>query len=171
MSIGRILMAMLLLSVVGITACKKEEEAPVQVKPVKKVAVPVQAQITTTKKYEYVYDPTGKRDPFKPFIELSKKAAEGKGVPMTPLQSYEIAELRLVGVIILPGKKVAMIEDPTGKGYSVKEGALIGKNDGRIVEIAKDEVLIEERYVDEMARTKTRKVSMRIPKAQGGEDR
>lgn len=153
-----------------IAGCKKEEKAPVQAMPVKKAAAPVQAPMTTVKKEEYVYSPAGKRDPFKPFIELEKKAMQVK-VPTTPLQLYDLTDLRLVGVIILPGKKVAMIEDPTGKGYHISEGTLIGKSGGRVVEIKKDEVFVEEKYIDEMAQTRTRKVSITIPREQGGEGR
>lgn len=152
------------------TGCQKEEEAPPPVKTVKKAAAPVQAAITTVKKIEYVYEPAGKRDPFKPFVELVKKAAPSK-VPTTPLQAYDLNELRLVGVLILPGKKVAMIEDPTGKGYSVKEGTLIGMKEGKVVEIIKDEVVVEERYLDETGQAKTMRVSMKIPREQGGEGR
>ncbi len=151
-----------------LTGCKKEEVAPPPVVPVKKAATPVQAAITTVKKEEYVYSPIGKRDPFKPFIEKKVSAAVSK-VPTTPLQGYDLGALRLVGVILLPGKKVAIIEDPTGRGYHVKEGTLIGMNEGRVVEIIKDEVIVEEKYLDEMGQTKTRKVSISIPKEQGGE--
>jgi type IV pilus assembly protein PilP len=149
------------------TGCKKEEVAAPPIVPVKKAAPPVQAVITAERKVEYAYEPAGKRDPFRPFIELEKKAPVA--VPATPLQAYDISELRLVGVIILPDKKVAMIEDPTGKGYNVKIGTPIGRYEGKVVDILKDEVVIEEKYLDEMARIKTRRVSMRIPKEEGGE--
>ncbi len=151
-----------------ITGCKKEEKAPVQAMPVKKAVAPVQAPMTTVKKEEYVYSPAGKRDPFRPFIELEKKAMQVK-VPTTPLQLYDLNDLRLVGIIILPGKKVAMIEDPAGKGYQISVGTLIGKSGGRVVEIRKDEVVVEEKFMDDMAQTKTRRVSITIPREQGGE--
>ena len=154
--------------------CKKEEAAPPPAAAAKKAAAPVQAVMTTVKKEEYVYVAAGKRDPFKPFIELEKKEVSSKvasTTPMTPLQAYDLSELRLVGVIILPGKKVAMIEDPTGKGYNVKEGTLIGASDGKVVEIQKDEVVVEEKYRDEMGKTRTRKASIRIPREQGEEGR
>ena len=153
-----------------IAGCKKEEKAPVQAMPVKKAVAPVQAPVTTVIKEEYVYSPAGKRDPFMPFISMEKKAMQVK-VPITPLQLYDLTDLRLVGVIILPGKKVVMIEDPTGKGYHISEGTLIGKNGGRVVEIRKDEVVVEEKYINEMAQTRTRKVSITILREQGGEAR
>lgn len=160
-----------LLALIG--GCAKEEVAPVTAAPVKKVVAPVETAMTTEKMPEYVYNPTGKRDPFKTFIEAGTgKKAHGVA-PVTPLQSYDLAALRLVGIMLLPGKKVAIIEDPTGKGYHVKVGTSIGMNDGVVVEILKDEVVVEEKYLDETAQTKARKVSVKIPKEEdrGGEGR
>lgn len=156
------------------TGCKKEEVAAPPAAPAKKAAAPVQAAMTTAKKEEYVYEPSGRRDPFKPFIELEGKKASvrvSSTASITPLETYDLSELRLVGVIILPGKKVAMVEDPAGKGYNVKEGTLIGINEGKVVEVLKDEVVVEEKYRDELAKIRSRRVSIKIPKEQEGEGR
>ena len=159
------LMIVSLLLVFGSAGCTKEEVPPARVTPVKKVVAPVDTAMTTEKKPEYVYDPAGKRDPFKTFLESVKKV--GVVAPATPLQSYDLNTLKLVGIMMLPGKKVAIIEDPTGKGYHVKVGTHIGLNDGVVVDILSDEVLVEERYLDVTAQTKARKVSIKIPKEQG----
>lgn len=160
---------MVLLFAVG--GCKKEEAVvPVPAKPPKKAVAPIQTSSAEERGGEYHYDPIGKRDPFKPFIQLEKKETTAKRA-VAPLQIFDLTELRLVGIILLPGKKVAMVEDPSGKGYNIREGTLIGKNEGRVIDIMKDEVVVEERFVDEMAQTKTRKVSMKIQREQGGEDR
>lgn len=152
-----------LLALIG--GCAKEEVAPVTAAPAKKVVAPVQASMTAEIKPEYVYDSSGKRDPFKSFIDTEKKARPA--APATPLQSYDLNTLRLVGIMMLPGKKLAIIEDPSGKGYHVKVGTHIGLNDGVVVEILKDEVVVEESYLDVTAQTKARKVSIKIPKEQG----
>lgn len=169
---GQLLLLMALMAVsICVSGCNKGEVAPVKVAPVKKTVAPVQIAVAPVKKAEYLYDPAGKRDPFKTFIEVGKTARAV--APATPLQSYDLNALRLVGIMMLPGKKVAIIEDPTGKGYHVKEGTRIGMNDGVVVEILNDEVIVEERYLDETAQTKKRKVSVKIPKeqGQGGESR
>jgi type IV pilus assembly protein PilP len=67
---------------------------------------------------------------------------------MTPLQKFEISQLKLVAIISLPEGNIALVEDGTGKGYFVKKGTLIGKNDGKVTKILKDKVLIEEVYQD-----------------------
>lgn len=170
---GQLLLLAALFAVnICVSGCNKAEEAHVQIAPVKKAVVPVQAALDIVKKVDYIYDPAGKRDPFKAFIiEAGKKA--GPVAPATPLQSYNLSALRLVGIMMLPGKKVAIIEDPTGKGYHVKEGTHIGLNEGVVFRILNDEVIVEENYLDESAQTKKRMVSVKIPKeqGQGGEDR
>ena len=172
-NLSTFLMIVSLLLVFGSTGCGKEEVAPARVAPVKKVVAPVETAMTTEKMPEYVYNPAGKRDPFKTFIESVTEKKERAAAPVSPLQSYDLNTLRLVGIMMLPGKKVAIVEDPSGKGYHVKVGTHIGLNDGVVVEILKDEVIVEEKYLDETLQTKARKVSVKIPKeeGQGGEVR
>ena len=172
-NLSTFLMIVSLLLVFGSTGCGKEEVAPARVAPVKKVVAPVETAMTTEKMPEYVYNPAGKRDPFKTFIESVTEKKERAAAPVSPLQSYDLNTLRLVGIMMLPGKKVAIVEDPSGKGYHVKVGTHIGLNDGVVVEILKDEVIVEEKYLDETLQTRARKVSVKIPKeeGQGGEVR
>ena len=172
-NLSTFLMIVSLLLVFGSTGCGKEEVAPARVAPVKKVVAPVETAMTTEKMPEYVYNPAGKRDPFRTFIESVTEKKERAAAPVSPLQSYDLNTLRLVGIMMLPGKKVAIVEDPSGKGYHVKVGTHIGLNDGVVVEILKDEVIVEEKYLDETLQTKARKVSVKIPKeeGQGGEVR
>jgi type IV pilus assembly protein PilP len=108
---------------------------------------------------EYSYDPTGKADPFKPFIQLTSQGSS-KYAPLTPLQKYDISQLKLVAIIITPGGNTALVEDTTGKGYFLKKGTGIGKNDGRVTKILKDKVIIEETYQDVLGQTKTNEISL-----------
>lgn len=157
-----------LLSWTFVAGCQKEEAPPLAQASVKKVAQPVQAVTAQVLTPEYVYDPAGKRDPFKSFIDTEKKARPT--APATPLQSFDINALKLVGVMMLPGKKIAIIEDPSGKGYHVKVGTLLGMNDGVVIDVLSDEVVIEEKYLDATSHTQVRKVTIKIPKEelQGG---
>jgi type IV pilus assembly protein PilP len=116
---------------------------------------------------EYSYNPAGKPDPFKPFIQLTP-VREARNVPMTPLQKFEISQLKLVAIICLPEGNIALVEDGTGKGYFVKKGTLIGKNDGKVTKILKDKVVIEEIYQDVFGQTKTSEISLSLHKPEGG---
>jgi type IV pilus assembly protein PilP len=101
---------------------------------------------------EFSYNPVGKPDPFSPFIQLTPEKIP-KTAFLTPLQKYDISQLRLVAIITLPEGSVALVEDQQGKGYMLKKGTLIGRHDGKVKAIHKDRVVIEEAYSDASART------------------
>ncbi len=121
------------------------------------------------KKMEYVYNPSGKRDPFLPFIARAPMEEVEVSVPKTELQEYELSQLTLVAVMSMGGKKVAMVEDPKGKGHVLRKGTLIGMNKGRVVGIEKDKVLIEERYRDILGDIKSTIKELVIKAPEGGE--
>jgi len=109
----------------------------------------------------YVYDPTGKPDPFRPFI-LEIKGPPPVIKPLQPLQRYEISQLKLVGIIWMPETPRAMLEDATGKGFIVSKGSLVGKNDGKVTEIFQDEVIITEKSTDILGETKIKDIKLRL---------
>ncbi|KAF0123632.1 MAG: type IV pilus assembly protein PilP [bacterium] len=119
---------------------------------------------------KYSYNPMGKRDPFKPFIS---KATAGKGKirgeRLVPLQRYNFSQLKLIGIIWRNDKNMAMVEDPEGRGYVLKKGTLIGENNGRVINILKDRVIIEEVYRNNSGKIKTRTASLKLHNAEGGE--
>ena len=137
---------------------KKEEPAKVvEKKEVEKKEEP-----------EYSYNPAGKPDPFKPFIQLTPVRGASRSTPLTPLQKYEISQLKLVAIISTPEGNIAMVEDATGKGYFLKKGTWIGKNDGKVTKILKDKVIIEEVYQDIFGQTKTNEISLFLQKIEEG---
>jgi type IV pilus assembly protein PilP len=117
---------------------------------------------------EFSYNPAGKPDPFKPFIQLTP-AREASRIPLTPLQKFDISQLKLVAIISTLEGNIAMVEDATGKGYFLKKGTWIGKNDGKVTKILKDKVIIEEVYQDIFGQTKTNEISLFLQKIEGGE--
>jgi type IV pilus assembly protein PilP len=120
------------------------------------------------KKEEYSYNPAGKPDPFKPFIQLVSAKGGSKTGPMTPLQKYDLSQLKLVAIISNPEGNIALVEDVAGKGYFLKKGTWIGKNDGKVTKILKDKVIVEEVYQDIFGQTKTNEVSIFLHKVEEG---
>ncbi|MBN2439377.1 MAG: pilus assembly protein PilP [Deltaproteobacteria bacterium] len=119
----------------------------------------------------YEYNPTGKSDPFAPFMEtdpvlkakqeeaLRKKALAAKGRPISPLQQVEIDQLRLVGISGDDRRRTAIVEDGIAKKhYPLFVGTYIGMNGGRIVSIRPDRVIIEERLPGQSRKAKKPKV-------------
>ena len=95
---------------------------------------------------DYTYDPTGKRDPFRPF-DLSRKPPEDSSV--TALERYDIGQLRLAAILDnAEGEKTAMVENEGGRGFTVKVGTKIGTNNGVVVSIERDKVKVLETTTD-----------------------
>jgi type IV pilus assembly protein PilP len=97
---------------------------------------------------EYIYDPTGKRDPFRPFTLKVEKKAETPPEELTPLQRYNLSQLKLTAIIYDPEREtgIAMVEAPDLKGYNIFVGSEIGG--GRVVRITDTEVQVEVNYED-----------------------
>ncbi len=115
---------------------------------------------------EYRYDPTGKPDPFRSFV-LALQSGTGAGSG-SPLERFDLSQLRLRGVIWGNDRPRALVMDPAGKAYIVAQGTPIGKNEGRIVRIADDGVTVKETYVDFLGKATTKDIELRLQERQGG---
>jgi type IV pilus assembly protein PilP len=89
---------------------------------------------------EYVYDPTGKRDPFKPFkIVRAKEEA-----PLEPIQKFELGALNLVGILWDVRTPRAIVKDPDGKIYTIVRNSKMGRHEGFVAAIREGEVVVIE---------------------------
>jgi type IV pilus assembly protein PilP len=61
------------------------------------------------------------------------------------LQKYELIDLKLVAVVVLDGDPTAMLEDPTGYGYVIRKGVLVGPNDGVVERVTPTGLIIKEK--------------------------
>jgi len=108
----------------------------------------------------YLYDPTGKTDPFKTFlVTKAEKESKEKSKPKTYLETMELSQLDLVVIVISPRDKWAMVKDSKGLGHVIKEGTPIGTNNGVVYKINKGEVVIREEYTDFKGQKQFRDVS------------
>lgn len=97
----------------------------------------------------YLYDPTGKTDPFASFIAKREKIEKKqKRKPQTYLETLDLSQLNLSVIIVSPTGKWAMVRDSKGLGHVIKEGTGIGTNGGVVHEIRAGEVIIREEYED-----------------------
>ncbi len=51
------------------------------------------------------------------------------------LENFDLSTLKLVGVYTMGEDRVAMVEDSTGAGHTVRRGNYMGKNNGRVEKI------------------------------------
>ena len=113
----------------------------------------------------YVYDPVGKRDPFQSLLEIRKPVVPDE--PQTPLQTFDLDQLRLVGSIVGMKEPRAMVTAPDGKSYIVKIGTKMGKNNGVVVKILNDRIEIKESFYDFTGEVRTGIQTIQLPKREG----
>ncbi len=117
----------------------------------------------------FSYNPEGKRDPFKPYLEagLVSKTAKNN---VFPLLNFPLSDLRLVAVIgISKNRYLAMVQTPDGKGYTIRAGMEIGSNRGKIKEIDSHSVSIEEEYTEMSGEKKKRMVVLSLHPPEEGQ--
>jgi type IV pilus assembly protein PilP len=124
---------------------KKPAAAPAAAAPVEAAAAAPAEAAAEPSKPEWSYSSVGKRDPFRSFLsELDKEAGSLATRCATPLGRFELEQLRLVAVVTGLEDPVAMVEAPTGVGYSVRRGACIGKNGGAVAAVRTGELVVSE---------------------------
>jgi type IV pilus assembly protein PilP len=114
----------------------------------------------------YHYDPTGKPDPFRSFVNSLKRA--DVTAASTPLERFDLSQLKLTGIVWDNDKPRALVNDPSGKAYIVAEGTAIGKNGGRVIRIGDNALVVKETYVDFLGKATTKDIEMRLHERQGG---
>jgi type IV pilus assembly protein PilP len=131
----------------------------------------LQKQITSARVPQPVsvvsFDFTNKRDPFKPYVQAPvAPAAPGKPArkmkDLLPIQTFDTEKFKVTGIITGIRENSALILDPSGKGYVVREGMLVGSNDGKIRRITNSTVEVEEVFRDDSGRMKKRLVKLTL---------
>jgi type IV pilus assembly protein PilP len=154
--------------------CNKEEQSspapPAQKAIGKNTPPPVQKQqssVSVPAINSASLDFVNRKDPFKPFVTETPHPEKGVGTSrsadLLPIQSYEVSKFKVVGIIVGLKENRALVIDPSGKGYVVKQGMLIGDSDGRIERITATTIDILEKYRDESGRIKSRTVKLTLP--------
>ncbi len=113
----------------------------------------------------FAYDATNKRDPFRSFV---LEEAKRKGGERGPLEQFELGQIQLQAIVWGTDKPRALVTDPQGRGYIVKEGTPIGKNSGQITRIGDNMVVVREIYEDTLGGRTEKDIEMRIRQSQGG---
>jgi Tfp pilus assembly protein PilP len=149
---------LLMAGALAVTPSRAEKQAPAA--PPAPAVVPVAVLDD-----DRPFDPTGRRDPFRP---PRANVVTRTGEPPTPLQRYEIGQLKLVAIIYDTTEPRAVVEDDQGLGYIVRVGTAIGANGGRVRNIERGRVLIEEDSVDFYGESHLSNVVMELRTAEGG---
>jgi type IV pilus assembly protein PilP len=114
---------------------------------------------------DYFYDPRGKRDPFRSIRFLN---AEAEKKDFGPLGEFELGQLELSAVIWDAANPRALVLDPGGRSHIVRTGSAIGKNNGQVIHIGDNLLLVQETYENFAGDRTTKDVELRIRLGQGG---
>jgi Tfp pilus assembly protein PilP len=116
----------------------------------------------------FSYDRTGMRDPFRSFEWEEKSRAAMDLADRGPLEQYDVNQLSLLAVVWNTGTARALLQDPSGKSYIVGSGTRIGKNEGRVIDIDDNLLVVKETYVDFLGQETTKDIELRIRRSEGG---
>ncbi|NLF25566.1 MAG: pilus assembly protein PilP [Deltaproteobacteria bacterium] len=105
----------------------------------------------------FIYDPQGKRDPFRSHDFSAKPREDHTG---QPLENYTYDDLTLTAVLKGLDTPKAIVEIPSGRGYTVTLGEPIGSSGGKIVEIKADKLVILETTIEFTGEKRTRTIEM-----------
>ena len=131
------------------------KEAPKEIEEAKKV-----------EQEEYKYDSKGRRDPFLSLVAITKeKPSKKKGA--SPIESYDIDEIKLMAIAWDKERYYAMIRLPDGKTYTITQGMSLGLQNGKVEKITKDNVLIREYIADYKGAMKPRDSILKLHKGEG----
>jgi len=166
----RIVLAVSILVALAFGGCEKEKPAPAPVvkktmpKEAAKAAEAAQPAAVTVAKPPPVsfYNPAGKRDPFVTFLKVREKETGPALGSLPPLQSYDLGEFRLVGIIWGLKAPRALVEDSGGKGYAVTIGTKIGRSGGVVTRITEKEIIVREEFRDYTGSKVKRDTSLKL---------
>lgn len=158
----------------AMTACKKKDApAPPPVNQTKPAPPkPVQGQQSSNRTGEGAerrFDFSSKKDPFKAFLTAPKPQQKAPSaipgaVSGLPIQSYELSQFKVIGLIGGLKENKGMVVDPTGKAYVIREGMTIGKNNGKIIKITAQYAEVAEQYLDDNGKLRKRVVRLTLPR-------
>jgi len=122
-----------------------------------------------------LYNPAGKIDPFAPLFKEEQIVTPDEGpvkkrqrrAHLTPLEKVDLSQLTLLGTILAPSGNRAMVADTDGKGYVVTQGTYIGMSSGRVMEILRDRIVVEEEVENILGKLSLRKRELKLQKPPG----
>jgi len=174
------------ITVFSVQGCKKNEQPPAPATPSKAAALPplvkrpekpIQKQLSSSSPLKAAapanqFDFSSKRDPFKPYVTMKKAAVPARtrtkknSTFALPINNYDVNQFKLIGIISGGRETRAMITDPGGKGYVIRVGMIIGKNDGRVMSITNSGVDVLEQFTDDNGKTRKEYIRINLPRKQ-----
>lgn len=120
----------------------------------------------------FTYSAEKRIDPFASFLRSpaeTRDEDQSSRQALSPLEQVAPTQLKLVGILDSPGRagRMALVELPNGKGYILRPGTLIGRNEGQVTGITKDQVTIEEQQKTPWGEEVQHSVVLELPGSSG----
>lgn len=114
---------------------------------------------------EVTYTAGSRRDPFLSLLaKMQQKRAERKR-HREPLERYDLAVFRLIGIIYDGSSYYAAVVLPDGKSYTLREGMAAGLYDGKVALIERGSVIVREMIYDYKGTPTPKDFIIKLPKA------
>ena len=122
------------------------------------------------------YDSKGRVDPFIPLLTEKQETAEdgesNRDKPkriLTPLEKMSLSQIKLVAVVQMKGRALAMVEEASGKGYEVRLGTYMGQNGGQVSAIHAESIVVKEYFTDFKGKRRERFQEIKFHNNEGGD--
>jgi len=111
------------------------------------------------------------RDPFESYLTVlenqsrqrrdARRSMDSERTP-EPLEEFDLGALKLVAIMQMGENRAAMVENHEGKGFVVRKGSYIGRDNGRVVNITERDVEITEDEFNELGEIIQRKAVLTL---------
>ncbi len=163
----------------------KEKDTTDVLKPTekeKKEGIKPEEKSEKKKKNKMIAYAKEKIDPFAPLFRaeteqkkqpkkvMNARKSKGTQKPprrLTPLEKLDLSQLKLVGIVRAESGNKALVEEASGKGYIITIGTYIGIHSGKVTEILKDRVIVEEKEEDLIGNITIRKRELKFQRPSG----
>ena len=117
------------------------------------------------------YNPKGKVDPFEPLFERTSRKEENISFTPKPppeghipgdLEKIDLSQLKLTGIVIASNKNLGLVQEASGKGHIISKGTYIGTRGGRVSQILKDKVIVQETMENTQGKIIVRKKELKL---------
>lgn len=126
----------------------------------------VETSVEKPAEKEFSYASVGRRDPFQALTTVQRPVLATLAAS-TPLQKFSLDQLQVIGVIWGKGEPTAMVTAPDGKSYILKKGIQAGKNNGTVIDINEEAIIVEEKFYDFSGDVKLSTQNIPLPKKEG----
>ncbi len=97
---------------------------------------------------QYIYDPVGKKDPFRPFRAPRLRGDNEPSAPVDPLLLLDVSKIELVAIMWNTTRPRAVIRADQTKFFTIFKNTRVGRNEGVVADIREGQVIIVEKFDD-----------------------